>query len=1274
MEAPASFHEPHPHIASLPHIQILGLPAPPRISRFPVHGRASSAGGSHRGLERDFHHRDRGGRQLDEPHIERRRGDDLPGTRAGDGNNTGLAFISGSFANLAHGQAVTLSYGGVNYDFVANYYGGTGNDLVLQWARVRVMAWGKNDSGQLGRGARYGETQSNVPTEVVSAGVLAGKTIIAISTGGGHSLALCSDGTVAAWGSNSFGELGNNGATASTVPVAVHSSGVLAGKTIIAVTAGSYHSLALCSDGTLAAWGRNDNGQLGNNSTINSKVPVIVRNTGLLLGKTVIQISAGDDHSLALCSDGTVASWGRNNHGQLGNDSATNSLVPVAVFRGGVLRGKTVIAVTGAASYTVALCADGTLAAWGLNTTGQLGNDSATNSSIPVIVAGDSGVLAGKTVVAVAAGSSHTVALCADGTLVAWGYNAFGQLGNSTTANSSVPVAVEQGSGVLVGKTVVTVSAGFSHSLALCSDGTVAAWGRNASGQLGNNSTANSTVPVAVDTSALAAGERLQLARTNVASYHALALAAESPMPRLVVSGNGTGIVNGDATPDQTGGTDFGTMSLFSASTAHEFTLTNDGNVVLNLTGSPRVLISGEAAADFTVVSHPVSSLAIDGGSTRFHIQFDPRVPGPRRALVSIASNDPQQPLFTFAVSGFGALDKPLKQTIDFTPPPTLYLGLPVVVLSARASSGLPVSFELLSGPATLAGQHLTLNGKGKLQVRATQGGDGRYVPAKAVVKTIQVKASPAGLILTNLNQTYDGTPRVVGTLGGANPVISYKAGKTWGGTAPIQAGRYAVKAEDNGKTKTAILVISKTPLYVKPDDQRKFAGQDNPSSLNVSYTGFIGSDDESVLSRLPVVKTAAKRSSPGGEYAITASGVAAANYLPVYQTGTLVVESFAAGYETLLFDEADGLLGKVELTVARSGTSYSGSLALALETATLPLKGAVVTNAGNEVATLTATASRGGNTYLLEVTLPLANERFSSVLSLNSSVISDQTLGRRLLRLPKGQSAAFFGAHTIHLLPAQPEGNGVPAGAGWATANIDTKGVLKLAGKLADGTPVTSSLPPDIEAAPGYRWFVQPYKPARMESFLGGGFQLPEHPDLAGRRFVPEGEAVLTWRKNSRNQDVSYRAGFGPASVIMTLDPWLSPVRAKGGSPAVSLVERLGSDTFLVQHSDSGSESQDELPAEVKLSGASTMTVTTPAENPRKWKMKLNAATGAFAGSFELEDAGKKRQTPFSGVLRQPPSTSPDEVAGNGYYLLPALPSAATNEKLSGEVLFERH
>ena len=517
--------------------------------------------------------------------------------------NTGVAFISGVFSNLVQGQSLSLSYGGVTYGFVVNYYGGSGNDLVLVWKNSRALAWGANGFGRLGNNST---TNSSVPVAVDATGFLLGKTVVAVAAGYDHSLALRSDGKVAAWGRNSSGQLGSNSTAASSVPVAVSATGPLAGKIVVAVAAGEYHSLALCSDGTVAAWGRNDLGQLGNNSTANSLVPVAVESTGVLAGKTVVAIAAGMYHSMVLCSDGTVVAWGYGGWGQLGNGSTFYQVVPVAVNTAGVLAGKTVVAIAAGQDHSMALSSDGTVASWGYNFHGQLGNPSTTqNSSVPVAVDA-TGVLAGKTVVAIAAGSEHSLGLCSDGTVAAWGYNGSGQLGNNSTTQSLVPVAVDA-AGVLAGKAVAAITAGFSHSAALCSDGTVAAWGGNGSGQLGSNSTTSSSVPVAVNSTVLAAGERFsKLSAAGSMADHSLALA--SALPLIVTNPTSTSVTAATATLGGDVSSDGGAV-ITERGVVYSATAANS-NPTIGGSGVTKVTTSGTTGV-FTV---PATGLAAGTG------------------------------------------------------------------------------------------------------------------------------------------------------------------------------------------------------------------------------------------------------------------------------------------------------------------------------------------------------------------------------------------------------------------------------------------------------------------------------------------------------------------------------------------------------------------------------------------------------------------------------------------------------------------------------------
>lgn len=459
---------------------------------------------------------------------------------------------------------------------MVNYFGGSGNDLVLGWGDSRVFSWGYNYHGQLGHS---GNVNALVPSPLAAPGLLSGKAIKEVATGAYHSLALAWDGTLAAWGDNEYGKLGNNNSTVdSPDPVAVNTAGTLANKTVIAIAAGDYHSLALCSDGTLAAWGYNGWGQLGNNSLTQSPVPVLVSKVGVLAGKTITKIAVGYGTSMALCSDGTLAQWGRDMTGGQASFS-----VPQAIEGAGVLAGRRVIDIAAGYSNGLALCADGMLATWGSNSQGQLGINSnyPSESSVPVAVV-ISGVLAGKTITSLSAGSGHCLAMCSDGVLAGWGYNSNGQLGNGNTVNSLVPVLVNR-SGVLAGRTVSALVAGSYHSLVVCADGTMAAWGRNDLGALGNNSTTSSSVPVLVNTSMLKAGERFVTGTgRNLAANHSLAIVA-SPPPPVVTTQEATAVTDTGATLNaavQPNGTATTVVFEYGLTEAYGYTVTGSPSPV----------------------------------------------------------------------------------------------------------------------------------------------------------------------------------------------------------------------------------------------------------------------------------------------------------------------------------------------------------------------------------------------------------------------------------------------------------------------------------------------------------------------------------------------------------------------------------------------------------------------------------------------------------------------------------------------------------------------
>ncbi len=260
-----------------------------------------------------------------------------------------------------------------------------------------------------------------------------------VATSSEYACAIAYDSKAYCWGTNGNGQLGNNTTVESLIPVAVYASGVLSDKTILAITAHDGYTCVIASDNLAYCWGANGSGQLGNNSTTDSLVPVAVNTTGVLSGKTMVAIAAGGGHTCAIASDNNAYCWGANPFGQLGNNSDSDSLVPVAVNTTGVLSGKTILSIKTGSNHTCAIASDNQAYCWGNNWAGQLGNNSTTESYVPVAV-NTTGVLSGKTVVNIDVGDSFSCAIDSSSQSYCWGSNSNGQLGNNSIVESHVPV------------------------------------------------------------------------------------------------------------------------------------------------------------------------------------------------------------------------------------------------------------------------------------------------------------------------------------------------------------------------------------------------------------------------------------------------------------------------------------------------------------------------------------------------------------------------------------------------------------------------------------------------------------------------------------------------------------------------------------------------------------------------------------------------------------------------------------------------------------------
>jgi alpha-tubulin suppressor-like RCC1 family protein len=330
---------------------------------------------------------------------------------------------------------------------------GVGHGLALL-ANGTIRAWGLNSTGQLGDGTTTDHSTPGVVTGLLS--------VRSIAAGGLFSLARLSNGTVQAWGNNSFGQLGN-GAVGPDVFLPAPVTGLTG---VVAIAGGLNHALALLSNGTVQAWGDNSFGQLGiGTAGGNSPTPVtVVGPGGIGVLSNVKAIAAGSSFSMALLNDGTVRTWGNNSSGQLGNPAVVvSSPVPVPVVGpGGVGVLGNVKAVAAGGAHALALLTSSTMRSWGENGFGQLGNGVAGGiSATPVTVLGPGGVGVLSDVALIAAGGQHSIAYLTNGPVNTWGLNTSGELGDGSVVNRNTPIGIRTG---LIGITSIAAGRFFSFA------------------------------------------------------------------------------------------------------------------------------------------------------------------------------------------------------------------------------------------------------------------------------------------------------------------------------------------------------------------------------------------------------------------------------------------------------------------------------------------------------------------------------------------------------------------------------------------------------------------------------------------------------------------------------------------------------------------------------------------------------------------------------------------------------------------------------------------
>jgi alpha-tubulin suppressor-like RCC1 family protein len=308
---------------------------------------------------------------------------------------------------------------------------------------------------------------------------------------------------VVAWGDNDQGELGNDTTTSASTPVYV----LLPTSQRFTTLRSGRFDLAVSAAGRLYAWGDNASGQLGDGTTTDRLKPERI---SLPAGVRLKTAREGGEFTLALTTGGKLLAWGYNGDGALGTGSTTNHHKPVWVK---LPTGIKVTAISAGYNSALALTSTGRVLSWGAGLDGQLGNGTGTSRHVPGYVK----LPRHTKITSIAAGNGTGYAVTTAGRLLAWGFNVYGELGDGTVTGRLTPVFAKLPRGVKV----VAAVAGLIHALALTSGHKVLAWGSNSNGQLGTGSVVNHRKPVWVKlpagtkVSALAAGEFFSMALTT---------------------------------------------------------------------------------------------------------------------------------------------------------------------------------------------------------------------------------------------------------------------------------------------------------------------------------------------------------------------------------------------------------------------------------------------------------------------------------------------------------------------------------------------------------------------------------------------------------------------------------------------------------------------------------------------------------------------------------------------------------------------------------------
>ncbi len=632
---------------------------------------------------------------------------------------------------------------------------GAFHTLVLK-TDLTLWSVGANSFGQLGLGD---QTVRSQPQQVTTG-------VVALDAGVYHSLFIKDDGSLWGMGYNPNGQLGNATTTDQSTPVQIDTH-------VMAMSAGLVHSVYVKTDGTAWATGDNANGQFGNGTTTGSTSPTQV-------ATNISAVSTGYYHTLFLQKGGSLWASGSNAQGQLGDGTNTDRTSPVQVATN-------VTRIAAVNNYSLFLKADGTLWGMGDNSAGQLGTGATTNVSTPTQIASD--------VTSMSAGFFHVIFSKNDGTTWAVGTNTSGQLGDGTTNNRLTPVLISTGAYL-----PIQAPAGLAATTADPYDRVLLTWTPSPQDdhyEIWRSASSDGSFPLL-----FASGQRWpyyeDLTTSLNHSYYyvikavnatgtsdfgppsivytgaALPLAITSqPQGDSITTGqhhtftvvaSGTGTLSyqwrKDGNPISGATSASYTVSNASLSDAGSYkvvvtddasTLTSD-EVTLSVTQATATVTLGDLSATYDGNPHPATATTDPSGLT-VNLTYDGSATAPTEAgdytVVGTIDDASYEGTATDTLTIAKAA-----QTITFAALADRGFTNDPITLSATASSGLPVSFAVQSGPATLSSNQLTLTGIGTVSVRASQSGNTNYFAAVSIDRSFVITASAESWLSTHFTES----------------------------------------------------------------------------------------------------------------------------------------------------------------------------------------------------------------------------------------------------------------------------------------------------------------------------------------------------------------------------------------------------------------------------------------------------------------------------------------------------------------------------------------